>query len=395
MKQNMKDFEVIVCDNGSNDMSLNRAMEVAANDSRFKFVSQADRGIEHALNTAFAAARGEWIAFLDDDDLYSPQRLERTWAVIIEQDPDWVACRSRKIDELGNPLLLPDGSPALSQRLNFPTACLSRLLVQRNIFGSFSNLAVRRDCLAPFLPFPSKYNRVLDYYMLLGLITRQSRVALIDEALVDRRFHQKNLSNDYAAQQVQVFPLLREFEEQIPQADSRIGCRLRTQRYLKAVQQMRRNGNLAAIKDYLSDYSEEDLDPNIYRCVQEMVKVSLQEHLPQPDGLYSKHPLAHFAEGLIQEDKLAAAKCFEKAWQAVPFVFPEALNNQAVCIASTQAQKANVLLNEALLFKPEYMDALFNACHLANGDLSLLKKTVWLMDDTWQAFIFSAREETC
>lgn len=394
-RQTMQDFEVIVCDNASSDKSLSRAKTSVGDDKRFRFVFQPDRGIEHALNMAFTEAKGEWIAFLDDDDLYHPQRLERTRAVIDDQNPDWVACRSRKIDDQGRPLLLPDGNPTLSQRLNFPVDCLPRIVAQRNIFGSFSNLAVRRECLAPLLPFPSRYNRVLDYYMLLGLIAQRAGAALIDEVIVDRRFHQNNVSGDYAAQQLQVFPLFREFDARIPFADRKIGCRLRTQRYLKAVQHLRRKGQLAAIKRYLEDFSGDFIDPDVYQCIQYMVHASLHEGRPRPAQTSPGHPLACFSEGLLHDDKLAAADCFEKARLAVPFIFPEALNNQAVCLAATQVHKAKALLAEALLFKPEYMDALVNAFYLDKGELTAMKQTVWPMDETWQAFIFAYGGRTC
>ena len=68
------DVEVVVVDDGS-DEDGRRALE-ALTDSRVRVVRHATReGQSRARNTGIEAARGEWIAFLDDDDLWSPDKL--------------------------------------------------------------------------------------------------------------------------------------------------------------------------------------------------------------------------------------------------------------------------------------------------------------------------------
>ena len=68
------DVEVVVVDDGS-DEDDRRAMENLT-DSRVRVVRHATReGQSRARNTGIEAARGEWIAFLDDDDLWSPDKL--------------------------------------------------------------------------------------------------------------------------------------------------------------------------------------------------------------------------------------------------------------------------------------------------------------------------------
>jgi succinoglycan biosynthesis protein ExoO len=78
LAQTMADLEVIVVDDGSQDTTLEVARRVAARDSRVRvFSNEHNRGVAESRNRAVKAARGEWIAVLDADDVWFPKRLER------------------------------------------------------------------------------------------------------------------------------------------------------------------------------------------------------------------------------------------------------------------------------------------------------------------------------
>lgn len=74
-RQTMRDFEVIMVDDGSTDSSpsIMRRMEKA--DSRFRLVSRPNGGLSAARNTGIANARGEWLYFIDADDTLHPAAL--------------------------------------------------------------------------------------------------------------------------------------------------------------------------------------------------------------------------------------------------------------------------------------------------------------------------------
>jgi len=79
-RQSLTDFECVVVDDGSTDATPQILAEYAAQDARFRIVTQPNGGISNALNAGLAAARGDWIARLDGDDLMLPNRLERQLA---------------------------------------------------------------------------------------------------------------------------------------------------------------------------------------------------------------------------------------------------------------------------------------------------------------------------
>ena len=69
------DLEVVVVDDGSTDDSAERAESL--DDPRVRLLRhERRRGVAAARNTGIAAARGAWLAFLDDDDLWSPTKLQ-------------------------------------------------------------------------------------------------------------------------------------------------------------------------------------------------------------------------------------------------------------------------------------------------------------------------------
>ncbi len=76
LAQTFEDWECICVDDGSTDESGTILDAYAAKDARFKVFHQVHAGVSAARNTALELAKGEYISFLDGDDVLLPQRLE-------------------------------------------------------------------------------------------------------------------------------------------------------------------------------------------------------------------------------------------------------------------------------------------------------------------------------
>ena len=91
LAQTLTDLELIVVDDGSTDATWDLLTEYARTDSRVRPLSQDHQGGSVALNTGIAAARSDWIAILDADDVALPMRLEKQLAAASDA-PHVVVC---------------------------------------------------------------------------------------------------------------------------------------------------------------------------------------------------------------------------------------------------------------------------------------------------------------
>ena len=86
--QTYREFELIVVDDGSSDSTAKRVG--AFNDSRVLLLSQENKGQDAALNAGYRVAKGEWVKFMDSDDLINPDML-RLQVERLEANPGHVA----------------------------------------------------------------------------------------------------------------------------------------------------------------------------------------------------------------------------------------------------------------------------------------------------------------
>jgi glycosyltransferase involved in cell wall biosynthesis len=92
LAQTFRDFEFIIVDNGSTDHSGGIADEYAACDNRIRVIHRERGNIGSGRNTGLDAARGDYIAFIDDDDWCEPDFLEFLYKLSTENDADIAIC---------------------------------------------------------------------------------------------------------------------------------------------------------------------------------------------------------------------------------------------------------------------------------------------------------------
>lgn len=76
LSQTVSDWELIIVNDGSVDSSLEICSSYAQKDSRIKVITQENAGVSAARNNALAHASGKYVAFIDCDDMYTPDHLE-------------------------------------------------------------------------------------------------------------------------------------------------------------------------------------------------------------------------------------------------------------------------------------------------------------------------------
>ena len=122
LAQTLRDFELIIVDDGSDTPETEQiAARYAAADNRVKYIKKENGGVSSARNSGVAAASGKYIAFMDDDDISRPRRLEKQVS-FLEQNPRFAAvgCGITLINKVGDIIRKASNSELLVQDENPP-----------------------------------------------------------------------------------------------------------------------------------------------------------------------------------------------------------------------------------------------------------------------------------
>lgn len=179
--QTCADWEAVCVDDGSTDMSPAILEEAAKGDSRIRVLHQANGGVASARNLALEHVRGEWILFLDADDVLSPHAfslLSRARAQIPTAE---VICFGTRL--VPHDARSFDWTPSDRARINDVSARLPNVLLE---FGMWTR-AYRRDLLAE-LRFPP-YCVGEDLVFMISAMLRARSAAKVSIALYGYRRH--------------------------------------------------------------------------------------------------------------------------------------------------------------------------------------------------------------
>ena len=86
MSQTLKELEIIIINDGSTDESLKIVEKLALQDNRIQTYSQANQGVSVARNEGIARAQGEYIYFMDSDDLLDTDALDNVLPLGFERE---------------------------------------------------------------------------------------------------------------------------------------------------------------------------------------------------------------------------------------------------------------------------------------------------------------------
>ncbi len=176
LAQSYQDFEVLVVDDGSTDATLEALAPVLRQITLLR--APARRGVAAARNLGIAAARGEWLAFLDSDDLWRPEKLARQMDFLSEH-PEFLLCQTEEIWIRGGVRV----NPPLSHRKEGGHIFLRSL---KRCLVSPSAVLLNRRLLKETGAFDENLPAAEDYDLWLRLSWRYP-VGLVPQALVIKR----------------------------------------------------------------------------------------------------------------------------------------------------------------------------------------------------------------
>ncbi len=189
LDQSVPAREIIVIDDGSSDRSVEVVERLRAGRPEIQIHTQANQGAHAAINRGVALATGRFVAILNSDDVYHPDRLRQCLAVLEDQTVSAVATGLSFIDERGSAVT----NPWFEQARGFYDRIgdLSLALVNGNFFMTTSNLVVRRALFGEIGFFSAlRYAHDLDFF--LRLLAHGREVRLLDQPLLSYRVHAGN-----------------------------------------------------------------------------------------------------------------------------------------------------------------------------------------------------------
>jgi len=176
-QQTLTDWELIVIDDGSQDSTLEIVHSIQ--DSRLKVFTYPNSGVSASRNRGITQAKGEFISFLDADDLWTPDKLESQLKALQENPQADVAYSwTDWIDESGK-FLRPGGHITVNGN------AYKQLLV-RDFIESGSNPLIRRQALNEVGAFEESLAYGEDWDMWLRLAARYEFVTVTSSQILYR-----------------------------------------------------------------------------------------------------------------------------------------------------------------------------------------------------------------
>lgn len=185
-EQSFTDLELLVINDGSTDR-VDSWMSTLSN-SKIRLISQENQGLSGARNTGIREAKGQYIAFLDADDLWEPTKLEKQVQCL---DADVtigvVYTWTRLIDEVGKPTGRIVASTAEGN--------VWQQLLEKDVISNGSSAMVRRDCFEKVGDFDRALSSAEDLDMWLRIATYYP-FAVVKEPLTLYRHYSSSMSKN-------------------------------------------------------------------------------------------------------------------------------------------------------------------------------------------------------
>lgn len=188
--------EVIVVDGNSTD----RTAEIVRAYASVRWLEQPRRGLADARNAGARAATGDWIAFLDHDDHWLPDKLERQFA----------ALRSCPESTYVMGWLEFFADPTNSADAPLPVAYTAKRLGAPRAGPTPGTLLIRRETFEEVGLFDDRYAIGCDLEWIQRLRERGLRAADCRDVVLHKRLHGRNLSRQASLHRADIFDILRD-----------------------------------------------------------------------------------------------------------------------------------------------------------------------------------------
>ncbi len=189
LNQTYTNWELIVVNDGSSDNSKQIIEDLASNENRLLVYNKKNTGVSDSRNYGLEKSQGEFIAFLDADDIWHNEYLEKQIDILLSTNSTLSYTATKLIDEFGNELnkqIRGENNPQLND-----------FLVQKfNYNTNPSGIVYKRSCFEKVSGFDIQLSNNADQDILIQMLSQGYSIGYIDEILWDYRIHNNNMSKN-------------------------------------------------------------------------------------------------------------------------------------------------------------------------------------------------------
>jgi glycosyltransferase involved in cell wall biosynthesis len=209
LQQTYRNIEAIVVNDGSPD-NTDEVMQPYLSDSRVVYIKQQNAGQAVAKNNGIAKATGEFIGFLDADDIWEPNKIERQLPLFARPEVGVVYCRVNYMDENGAPL------PMEVRDLLAPRRGKITAHIFKDNLIPFCAAVVRRECFDRVGVMDTSFRMGIDWDLWLRMSVHYE-FDYVDEPLLRYRVgHSGQMSKNFLVRYEDTMRIMRQFLDTNP-----------------------------------------------------------------------------------------------------------------------------------------------------------------------------------
>ena len=185
LNQTYPNFELLVVNDCSKDRTVELVRDIAAKDSRVRLISNVkNSGVSYTRKHGLEEAKGSWIAILDSDDAWAPEKLEKQIDLQKRTNADLLFTGSAFMDSDGQPI---------DWYLHAPAEVTCRQLLKQNVLSNSSAL-VRKELYAKHYVIGDGMHE--DFAIWLSILKEGKKAYGVDEPLLIYRITKSSKSGN-------------------------------------------------------------------------------------------------------------------------------------------------------------------------------------------------------
>ncbi|PKP49342.1 MAG: hypothetical protein CVT95_03475 [Bacteroidetes bacterium HGW-Bacteroidetes-12] len=207
INQTYSNWELIIVNDGSTDGSVTILKQFIEKDNRIKLINKFNSGVSGTRNKGLEIAKGNFITFLDADDVWHTTNLEKKVNFLSSTDYDVVYSYCQMIDEQSKPidkLLKGENDLKIEDFLN----------LKANYNTAPSGVVFKKEVLHKIGGFDVNLSNNADQDILIQALANGFKIGIIHEVLWNYRVHAENMSKNVAVLEKDSIYLFKKCEKQ-------------------------------------------------------------------------------------------------------------------------------------------------------------------------------------